>query len=304
MTTQTIQHTDYDVLIIGGSYAGLSAALTLARSLRKVLIIDSGKPCNRQAHRAHNLLTHDGDLPEDIRKAGLQNLFRYPGITLYQGTAISCTETAGEFSIHTRSGDTFRGKKLLFATGMNDSLPEIAGFSECWGRTVLHCPYCHGYEVAGKKLAVLGTAELAFELCRLLYQWSKDLTLYTNGPSGLDSEHENKIRAYGIRIITAPIARIAGAHDHLNVHFDDGTEETVAALFARPVSVQHCPIPAEMGCAFKDDFIEIGHDQQTTVAGVYAAGDNTSAFRSIAAAIAAGGKAGACINRALIEESF
>lgn len=142
---------EFEVIIIGGSYSGLSAAMALGRSLRKTLIIDSGKPCNRQTPHSHNFLTQDGSTPQEISTIAKQQVLNYDTIRFYEGLAISGKKIAEGYEVTTSNQDVFRAKKLVFALGIKDLMPNIKGFSECWGISVVHCPYCHGYEIRNKK---------------------------------------------------------------------------------------------------------------------------------------------------------
>ena len=140
-----------DVIIVGGSYSGLAAGMALGRALRQVLIIDSGKPCNRQTPYSHNFITQDGKTPEEIATLARQQVEKYDTVTFFNGLATNGAKTENGFEIQTASGETFSAKKLIFATGIKDIMPDIEGYAECWGISVLHCPYCHGYEVRNVK---------------------------------------------------------------------------------------------------------------------------------------------------------
>ncbi len=155
---------NFDVIIIGGSYSGLSAALALGRSLRHVLIIDSGKPCNEQTPHSHNFLTHDGETPRSIASKAKEEVSKYETVHFHSGLAVRGEKTDSGFEITTEAGESFTAKKLIFATGVRDIMPEIDGISECWGISVIHCPYCHGYEVRGEKTGLeLGLTHTEFE---------------------------------------------------------------------------------------------------------------------------------------------
>lgn len=239
----------FDVIIVGGSYAGLSAAMALARSLRTIIIIDSGQPCNKQTPHSHNFLTQDGAIPNEIAEQGKRQVLRYNTITFINGTAIKGQKEENLFSIELQTGETFKATKVLFTTGVKDILPDINGLSDCWGISVLHCPYCHGYEVSNTEIGLLGNADLGFELARLINNWTNDLTLFTNGKSNLTSEHTSKIREHKIRIIEKEISHLDHKQGYIEkVVFKDGTTETVKALFARSRFKQHCEIPVDLGC--------------------------------------------------------
>ena len=294
------------MIIIGGSYAGLSAALALGRSLRKVLIIDGGEPCNQQTPHSHNFLTQDGETPAAIAAKARAQVLQYKTVLFYEGLATKGTKTADGFEITTQAGDIFKAKKLLLATGIKDTMPDIKGFAECWGISVLHCPYCHGYEVKGEHIGLIGNGELAFDLCRMLSQWTQKLTLFTNGVSTLTEVQTQKIRSHNITIIETEIDALYHTNGQVEqVVLTDGSTVAVKALFARVAFTQHGEVPMQLGCEITEQgYIKVDDFQKTTVPGVYAAGDATSPMRAVAAAVAAGMKAGAMINREMIEETF
>jgi len=149
----------FDVIIVGGSYSGLAAGMALGRAVRSVLIIDDGKPCNRQSPFSHNFLTNDGKTPMEIAALANLQVRGYDTVEFFNGLATSGIKTENGFEILVASGETFATKKLIFATGIRDILPEIDGLAECWGISVLHCPYCHGYEVRNEKTGVLGNGD-------------------------------------------------------------------------------------------------------------------------------------------------
>lgn len=296
----------FDVIIVGGSYAGLSAGMALGRSLRKVLIIDSGKPCNRQTPHSHNLITHDGETPRAIAEKAKAQVLQYSTVSFYNGLAIEGIKTPTGFEIKTQAGDTFIAEKLLFTTGITDQFPDINGFAECWGISVFHCPYCHGYEVKHQNIGLLGNGEGGFELCRLISNWSNQLTLFTNGPSTLTAEQTEKIKAHNIKVVEKEIAALEHAKGNIqHILFADHTKHVVSAIFARVGFKQHCDIPQLLGCELTEQgYIKVDDFGRTSLPGIFAAGDNTTFFRSVSVAIAAGTKAGAVINREMIEEDF
>jgi len=298
--------TDFDVIIIGGSYAGLSAAMSLGRSLRAVLVIDGGKPCNRQTPHAHNFITHDGDRPSKIWQEAKRQVLQYESVRFHEGLVTEVQQLRRRFHVVTESGEQFSARKILFATGLFDQMPDLAGFSECWGISVLHCPYCHGYEVHSKTIGLLANGDQAFELCKLLFNWSTNLILFTHGKSMLSDEQVDKIRQHNIRIEEREIARLDHTDGKIrNIVLLDGAEISVPAIFARPAFRQHSDIPERIGCELTEvGFIKTDLFARTTVPGVYAAGDNTTMMRSIANATASGSSAGAFINKELIDEDF
>lgn len=292
----------YEIIVIGGSYAGLSAAMTLGRSLRRVLIIDSGMPCNRQTPHSHNFITQDGAAPAEIAAKAREQVLNYPTISWLSGTAVKASKETDGFTVETQNGENFQAKKILFATGIVDIMPEIEGFQECWGISVLHCPYCHGYEVRNRRLGVFANGESALEFCRHLYNWSNKLTLFTNGPSQISETDLEHLRALHITINEHPIQKIRHSSGKLTeMELTDGSAVSLDALFAKVDFRQHCDLPRHLGCSYTEhDFLITDDFQRTTIPGIYAAGDCATYFRSVAAAVAAGNKAGAIINRELI----
>lgn len=297
---------DFEVIIIGGSYAGLSAAMSLGRALRRVLVIDSGKPCNHQTPHSHNFITHDGNTPQHIAEAAKAQVLKYNTIQFHEGLAVNGSKTTEGFKIETQSGTVFTAKKLIFATGLTDVMPEIKGFAECWGVSVLHCPYCHGYEVKNQKTGILANGDAAFELGKLISHWTQDLTIFTNGTSSLTPEQINLIEKNGIEIVEKEIEQFVHNQGQLErIVFKDQSEFSVKALYARPALLQHCNIPADLSCELTEQgLLKIDMFQKTTVPGVFACGDNSTFGRAVSVAVAASTMAGAAVNKELIEEEF
>jgi len=292
-----------DVIIIGGSYAGLSAAMALGRALRQVLIIDSGKPCNRQTPHSHNFLTQDGATPAAIAAIGREQVLAYPTIQLKQGKVVNTVQEHNAFTVTTETGEQFTAAKLLLATGVQDLMPPIPGFAECWGISILHCPYCHGYEVKHMPTGVLLNGDMAFEFSRMIRHWTKQLTLFTNGPSALSNEQTAQLKAWNVPIQEQPVTNIIHEKGYLQtIQLQDGSAHPLTAIYTRP-AMQQQDIVQSLGCALNEGgYVVIDDFQQTTVPGVYAAGDNTTMFRAVSVAVAAGTKAGAMMNKTLIEE--
>lgn len=298
--------TTFDVIIVGGSSAGLSAGMCLGRALRKVLIIDSGKPCNQQTPHSHNFLTQDGTTPKEILSIAREQLAEYKTVELLTDLAVKGIKIDSGFEITTQSGKSYLAKKLVFATGIKDSMPAIEGFAECWGISVIHCPYCHGYEYSNEKTGILANGDIGFETSKLISNWTKNLTLYTNGKSGLTAIQTETLQEHGIKIEEKVLKQIVHENGQIEkVMFNDYTEAHLTALYARLGFTQHCAIPEDLGCEMTEQgHIKADMFMKTTIPGVYACGDNITPMRSIANAAYNGSVAGAALNMELINESF
>jgi len=296
----------FDVIIIGGSYSGLAAAMALGRALRKVLIIDNEKPCNRQTPHSHNFLTQDGKAPKEIASLAKQQVSMYDTVVFHNNLATNASKTENGFEVQTSSGDIFKSKKLIFATGIKDEMPNIKGFSECWGISVLHCPYCHGYEVRNETTGILGNSEYGFEFSKLISNWSKDLTLFTNGKSTLTSEQAAELERHHIKTVEKEIEELEHINGQLqNIIFKDGSKKSLKVIYTRLPFKQHCLIPEHLGCELTEDgYIKIDTSHKTTINDIFACGDNVTRMRTVANAVSMGTTTGMMINKELIEEKF
>lgn len=210
------------------------------------------------------------------------------------------------FSVVTQAGETFDTKKLVLATGIKDVLPATAGFSACWGISVIHCPYCHGYEFSGKKTGIIAKGEKAFHIASLVNNLTDDITVLTTGKATFDAEQLAKLDRNRIRIVETEISQIAHENGRIrHVALDNGVHLPFDAVYAAVPFTQHSEIPALLGCELTEQgHIRVDMFQKTTVPGVFACGDNSSMMRSVANAIAAGNTAGAMVNHELTAESF
>jgi thioredoxin reductase len=298
--------TAFDTIIIGGSYAGLSAALALGRSLRTVLVIDGGKPCNRFTPHSHNFLTQDGQAPAEIAMRARRDLENYKTVEFYEGQATTAIKNGNGFLVHTSTGTQFTGRKLILATGLKDIMPDIPGFAACWGKSVIHCPYCHGYEYAHEPTSVIGNDEHGYQYAGLLSNWTKELKIFTNGPCTITGEHLEKIQKNNIAIIESEIESIQHNDGQVKaIITKDGRSFSTTAVYNRPHHVQHSDIPEKLGCEITDTgLVKVDEFQKTSVDGVFACGDNSSKFRAVATAVYAGMFTGATVNTELIKEEF
>lgn len=296
----------FDVIIIGGSYAGLAAAMALGRALKQVLIIDDAQPCNNQTPQSHNFLTRDGEKPAAIASIGRQQVQAYTTVQFINGLAVKAAKTKDGFMVETAQGASFKACKLVIATGIKDVLPAIDGLQQCWGISALHCPYCHGYEVKQQPTGIVANGETAMELARLIYNWTDELTIFTNGPSTLTPEQADKLKSRNINVIEDAIRRLEHIDGYIqNIVFANGTKHPLKALYVRSPFKQHSDIPQQLSCALTEDgYIQVDALQATTINGVFACGDNASRMRTVANAVAAGTTAGIALSRAMIAEAF
>lgn len=296
----------YDVIIIGGSYAGLSAGMSLGRSVRNVLIIDSGEPCNRQTPHSHNFITHDGKTPKEISDLAREQVAAYDTVQFHEGSVVKVGKTDKGFETETLAGEKFYAKKLILASGVKDLMPNISGFPECWGISVLHCPYCHGYEVRNEITGILSDGDMAYDFSKLVYNLTKDLFLFTNGPSVLSEEQKHKLAENNITLVEDEVENIE--HENGNIRkiiFKTGKEISLKVLYAKIPFEQNINASGDLGCELTEQgFIKVDMMQKTNVPGVFACGDNVTMMRSVANAVAQGNFAGAVVNKELTEELF
>ncbi|PWN60630.1 NAD(P)/FAD-dependent oxidoreductase [Chryseobacterium oncorhynchi] len=301
-----MQNKNFDVIVIGGSYAGLSAGMALGRSLRNVLIIDNGKPCNRQTPHSHNFITHDGNTPKEISSLARKDVEKYITVQLHEGITTQVLKNNNGFEVETSSNERFYAKKIILASGVKDVMPNIPGFEECWGISVLHCPYCHGYEVRNEVTGILSNGDMAYEFSKLIFNMTKSLTLFTNGKSTLTQEQIEKLKQNNINLNEEEVERIE--HDNGSIQkiiFKNGNSLALKVLYAKIPFEQNINTTETLGCELTEQgFIKVDVMQRTSVPGVFACGDNVTMMRSVANAVAQGNFAGAVVNKELSDEAF
>ncbi len=297
----------YEAIIVGGSFAGLSAAMQLTRARRNVLLIDAGRPRNRFAKASHGFLGQDGVAPAEIRRRSLEQFARYPNFTLLEGEAVSAERCLGGFRLTMGNSKVLEGQVLVLALGVTDTLPAIPGLAERWGRTVLHCPYCHGYEIGGGPIGILASSPLAAHQGGILPDWGKT-TMFVEPGVTFDEEQHAMLRARGVTIETERVVELIGEGQGLEaVRLADGRVVEVHALFAQSKVTIASPLAAELGLRLEEGpqgfhiAVEMGC---TSEAGVFAGGDATSAMHNATLASASGVMAGVAAHRALIEASL
>lgn len=296
----------FDVIIVGAGPAGLSAALVLGRSRRRVLIIDAGKPRNAVSHTAHSFFSRDGIAPSELLQIGREQLHLYDGVKFQMGEVIDARNLGNQFQVTLNNDAQFTSRKLLLATGVKDILPAIEGFAELWGNSIFHCPYCHGWEVRDQPLAIYGKGEAAFEMALMLTGWSRDLILCSDGSAELSDAQRQRLVSWGIELREEKIARLEHKNGLLTeIVLANGEAIPRRGIFLRPQLQQHSDLAAKLGCELTENkLVEVAEDQQTSVAGVYAVGDTSTLFSQITVAVTSGATAAAFINRTLIEENL
>jgi thioredoxin reductase len=295
----------YDVVVVGGSFAGMAAALQLGRARQRVLVVDAARPRNRFAHASHGFPGQDGRAPAEIVATFRAEVRAYPTATIIEDEAMHARALDDGFELTLASGSTVTARRLVLATGVVDDLPDVPGLRERWGVSVLHCPYCHGYEVAGRRFGVLANGEMAVHQALLVADWSDDVTLFLNGVIQPDEEQRAQLAARGVRIEERPVAALAAEGTELSgVRLQDGTVIGIDALFTQPRTRIASPLAEQLGCELEDapagPIIRTDPQKATSVAGVFAAGDAARAFANATMAAADGVMAGIAAHRSLV----
>lgn len=292
-----------DVIIVGGSFAGLSAALYLARARRSVCIVDAGRPRNRFADESHGFFGHDGSSPQAMLGTARAQVGAYPTVRFIQGTAVDARKVDGNFSVTLDSGEVLTGSNLVLAFGISDILPDVPGLEERWGKTVIHCPYCHGYEFSGQRLGVLNTSAFSHHQAMLISEWGPT-TYFLNGASAPDEEVLGELARRNIAIESGPVEALIGDSPSLSgVRLSDGRVHTLEALFIAPGSYLNSNIAERLGCEIVEEqlgsIVKVDEMRMTTVEHVFAAGDITRSGHNVTWASSDGVMAAMAIHRSL-----
>ncbi|MDX6256258.1 MAG: hypothetical protein QOJ11_2592 [Frankiales bacterium] len=291
---------DYDVVVVGGGAAGLSGALVLGRARRRVAVVDGATPRNAPAAHMHGYLSRDGLPPAELLALGRAEVTAY-GVELLEGEVRNLE--AG-FVVRLRDGRSLHARRLLVATGLADELPDIPGVRERWGKDLLHCPYCHGWEVRDQPLGVLGTHDAAVQHALLVRQWSDDVTFFAHSYELTPAERRQLI-ARGIRVIDGRVARLVVDAGRLQgVELMDGTLVTRAAVFIRPAfAPRGNDLLVSLGCIpTEDGFVPVDATGRTSVPGVWAAGNVVDPRAQVITAAGAGSAAAISMNADLVLE--
>jgi thioredoxin reductase len=295
----------HDVLIIGGSYAGLAAALQLGRARRRVLVLDAGQRRNRFVAHSHGFLGHDGASPEEIWAKGKAEVLAYSTVEWRDEAVTQLRRASGGFVVHTASGD-YEGRRLIVATGVVDQPPTIPGVAERWGKSVFHCPYCDGYELARGSLGVLATTPASIHYAQIVAEWSApgDTTLFLDERFEPSPEQLAELATHRIAIERAKVVGAEGAERGIALRLQDGRTRSLAALFVMPNTYLPGAFAEQLGCAVEQGptgpFFKTDESKETTVLGVFACGDAALAKASVSFAVADGVRAGIGAHQSLV----
>jgi thioredoxin reductase len=289
----------YDAIIVGGSYAGLSAGLQLARARRSVLVIDEGLRRNRFAESSHGFLGQDGRAPGAITADARAQLLAYPSVTWLDARAAASRKTADGFAVEA-ANESHQAQRLILATGVGDQLPDVPGLAERWGKSVFHCPYCHGYELRRGRIGVIASSDLSMHHALMLPDWG-ETTLFLNEAFVPDDGQMAQLRKRGVTLERQPIARIS---DHATVELSDGRAIALDGLFTITRISRADPLAEQLGCDFDHGpmgpVVKTDAMKETTVTGVFACGDIARIAGNIALAVGDGTMAGAATHRSLM----
>ncbi|KRA24212.1 hypothetical protein ASD65_07100 [Microbacterium sp. Root61] len=303
-----MEHAEWDAVVIGGGVAGLSAALMLGRARRRTLVIDGGAPRNRFAAHMHGVLGNDGTPPEELLARGRAEIERY-GVRIVSGSVESVEDDPAGLAVTIAGRGAVSTRAVLVATGLTDELADVPGLAEYWGRGVLHCPYCHGWEVRDRVLGVILSSELGLHQTELVRQWSDEVIVFTSAIGSLRPEVEKRLRARGMRIIAEPVAEVIGdGTDVTAVRLSNGEDIPVGAVFttgaARPHDGFLSSLSLDRTEAPAGSFLAIDPMGRTSDSRIWAAGNVVAPAASVPMAMGAGTAAGASVNATLVAEDF
>ncbi|NYI77618.1 bifunctional NAD(P)/FAD-dependent oxidoreductase/class I SAM-dependent methyltransferase [Nocardioides panzhihuensis] len=304
--TENTEH--LDAIVIGGGAAGLSAALMLGRSRRKTLVVDSGLPRNRFAAHMNGVLGHDGLDPAELLRKGREELAAY-GVEIRPGRVARLDETEHGVSVLLDDGEQLTGRIAIVATGVTDELPDIPGLAERWGATVLHCPYCHGWEVRDRRIGVLTTSPLGMHQAQLIRQWSDDVVVFTAGLGPVEEADEQRLRARGVELVAAPVVEVLGEGDQVTaVRTADGLVTEVGAIFTAGTLRPHDDFLTHLGLDRADSpigsFLAVDATGKTSSDRIWAVGNVSNPMANVPISMSAGTMAGSVVNMTLVTDDF
>ena len=295
----------YDVLVIGGGPAGLSAALVLGRCRRRVLVCDAGNPRNIASHGLHGFITREGTLPTELLAMAREELKNYP-VEVREATVMSFTGSDGAFSATLLDGNQVSGRKVLLATGVIDKLPKLEGIEKYYGKTVHHCPYCDGWEHSNGRIAVYARGRAAVGLALKMKGWSEDIVVVTDGPARLSVEDRERLARHDVRVVEKRIRRLEGDAPRLKqIIFDDGSCLERTSMFFGTGNTQRSSLFEQLGCeTSRKGALKVRDKQRSNVPGVFVAGDAAEDSQYVIIAAAHGARAAMAINNDLLNEEF
>jgi len=294
----------YDTAIIGGGAAGMSAALVLARALRRVVVIDAGEPRNAPARHMHGYLSRDGLPPSELLEIGRHEVLGY-GATMLADAVRSLSRDDAGFHLRTDAGIAVSARRVVLATGLRDVIPAIEGVRELWGRDVLHCPYCHGHEVRGRRLGVLGNTPGAVQHALIIRQWSDHVTYFSQGQTLAASDVE-RLAARDIRVVQQSVVKLV-VEDHrlAGLELTDGSVTRCEVVFVRPVFEPNTDLLRMVGAELDDGGLPyVDSTGQTTVRGLWVAGNAGNVRAQVITAAGEGSAAAIAINNDLVDEDI
>lgn len=297
---------NFDVLIVGGGVAGLSAALGLGRSRRKTLVCSGGAPRNAPAAHSHNFLTRDGTPPLELLAIAREQLRPYDSVEVRDLDVSSLLRREdGAFAATLADGTEVVARKVVLATGMRDRLEALPGLAEHWGGDAFACPFCHGWEVRDQPWAVMVDEPMHFMMVKIALGWSKDLLVCSRGPLLLEPEQRAGLARNGVAVADSPVVGLYGKERLEGIVLADGQRIARSALMIRPPLEQRSTLAANLGCDFDAmRYVQVDMMQATTVPGVFAVGDMTTMMHAVSMAVAAGSKAAGGVHHTLSDEEF
>jgi thioredoxin reductase len=293
-----------DVIVIGGSFAGLAAALQFGRTRRKAVVLDTGLPRNRYAAHSHGLFGHDNRPPGEILALAQAQLAAYPSVQRVRARAVRASGSIDDFTVVLDSGESLAARRLLLSYGRTDHFPSLPGFAECWGKTVVPCPYCHGFEIAGQHWGLLYHSSMSLHMPPLYNHWTDRITIFTDGHD-LPADERANLEARGVAFVDGKVSAIQHDGGMISaVQLDDGRLVAIDTLFAHPRSTPSSDLHQSLGVAIEaspvGEIVKVDEKQQTSLPGVYGAGDLTNPMSSLTVATHAGAMAAIIAQQSLI----
>jgi thioredoxin reductase len=297
----------YDVVIVGGGPAGLSAALILGRARKRAVLFDAGVPRNAQAREVHSFVTRDGTPPSEFRRIAREQLKAYPSVAVRNARVDAIRGTRGEFEVEV-DGEIVHARRIILGVGVIDELPDMPGYRELWGRSVFQCPYCHGWEVRDRAFGYLAPSATWLEWGIFLRGWTGDVRVFTDGKYEVSPEVRERLDQARVCVEERPIKRLVAAHDdaggaHLeSLELEDGTLIPRDVLFVRPAQKQ-TELVSRLGLELDEQgFVRTNDKKETSTPGIYAAGDLTTSAQAALAGAQAGVQAASMLNHELTIE--